>query len=67
MKKVPILGIVKIVLGIFFVGIGLYFVLYPESIDVVSPPITRILGVLFFVRGAYRIYTVYKSDFKDEF
>ncbi len=67
MKKVPVLGIVKIVLGIFFVAIGLFYAIYPESIDIVAPPITRILGLLFFVRGAFRIYTVYKSDFKDEF
>lgn len=67
MRKIPVLGIVKIVIGIFFVGIGLFYAIYPESIDILPPTVTRILGILFFVRGAFRIYMVYKSDFRDDY
>ncbi|TAH26453.1 MAG: hypothetical protein EAZ07_04295 [Cytophagales bacterium] len=64
MQKIAVLSYIQFFVGVFFAGIGLFYVIFPESLDILSPMITRIIGLMFFLRGIFRIFMIYKSEFK---
>lgn len=67
MNNISVAGIVKIIIGLFLAVVGMFYIIFPETITILTTPITRILGVLFFARGIFRVYSVYKTDFRNDF
>jgi hypothetical protein len=65
-KNISGLDILKVILGFFFIAIGLFYVIYPQTISVFPQNVIRLLGLIFLLRGVFRVYQVIRLNLKNE-